>query len=160
MCDPYTGVCGTTPSTGADNGAACTQDSDCRGGRCITEVDAMTGTPSGFLGGYCLSFGVAAPLMMGAPVPPSNCPPGSGAVPLDGEAPGDSVPCLKTCSTSAECRAGYQCDHLSTSMGGAFFSNGVCLPLDCTQPGMDCPTGTTCRTMTAMDGTPFGVCSR
>jgi hypothetical protein len=159
-CDPYGGACTNMPSTGADNGAACTADPDCRGGRCILPTDATSGTATGFLGGYCLSFGVATNVSMGAPVPQSNCPAGSGAVPINGEMPGDSVPCFKTCNATSDCRAGYQCDHLTPSSGtGQFFSNGICLPVDCSMSGMTCPSGTHCVSMTGSTGTAYGVCS-
>ena len=157
-CDPYAGICTSTPSTGADNGAACAADADCRGGRCIVEVDM--GTPSGFLGGYCLSFGVSVAIMQGAPVPQGSCPTGSGAVPINGERPGDSVPCFKTCSANSDCRAGYQCDHLTPGSGtGQFFSNGICLPVDCSTAGMTCPSGTHCVSMTGTGGAMFGTCA-
>ncbi len=156
-CDSWTGGCGTSASTGADNGAACAADADCRGGRCITELN-MSGAASGWLGGYCLSFGLYADIMNGAPVPQSNCPPGSGAVPLNNEMTGDSVPCFKICSSDAQCRPGFHCDHLQTSTGSPFFSNGICFPNDCLA-GMSCPTGTHCVTMTPTTGMPYGVCA-
>jgi hypothetical protein len=161
QCDPYSGVCGTMPSTGADNGAACTMDSDCRGGRCVLPADAMSGQPTGFLGGYCLSFGRYpgdSAYTPGAPIPQSNCPSGSVAVSVAmGTGTGDSVPCFRACTGASGCRAGYACQHLGS--GTMTTTNGICLPVDCTMTGMSCPSGTTCHRMTDMaSGTMYGVC--
>ncbi|MEI8258957.1 MAG: hypothetical protein WCJ30_25085, partial [Deltaproteobacteria bacterium] len=117
-----------------------------------------SGQPSGWLSGYCLSFGLYADIMSGATVPRSNCPAGSGAVPLNGEMTGDSVPCFKTCTTDPQCRAGFHCDHLQASGGAPFFSNGICFPNDCLA-GQTCPTGTHCVSMTGSTGTAYGTCA-
>jgi len=159
MCDPYSGVCVTMQPMGAADGDPCTADGDCAGNRCITELDATTNEPTGWVGGYCLSFARAGNLMQGQPVPPSNCPPGAGVVPLGGEQPGDLAPCFHTCNASSDCRAGYQCDHLQPAMGtGNFFSNGICLPVDCNTSGMTCPSGYHCVTQPSDAAMPPGQC--
>ena len=147
MCDAYNGICATMQPTGAEDGDPCVADVDCKGGRCITEIDPL-GQPSGWIGGYCLSFGRATNITEGQSVPQSNCPPNAGAVPFDGQGPGDSAPCFRTCVADSDCRAGYQCDHLTSMSGGQFFSNGICLPVDCSRAGMQCPAGYACATVT------------
>lgn len=137
-------------------------DSDCRGGRCLTEIDSTTSTATGFLGGYCLSYGRYpgdAAYVAGSPIPQSNCPPGSGVIPIGMPAEGDSIACLKTCTSNTQCRSGYTCSHLQDMSGANFSSNGTCLPLDCSMSGMTCPTGTHCVTMSGTGGTSYGVCA-
>lgn len=48
--------------------------------------------------------------------------------------------CQRTCASNAGCRAGEICRRF-----GYAPSSGICVPT-CTIGGMDCPTGTTCRT--------------
>ncbi len=159
-CDPYSGACGQMPPTGAEDGGPCTADADCMGGRCITELDVGTGEATGWIGGYCLSFGRQADIMQGQPVPQGNCPAGAGVLPFNGEGLGDASPCFATCDATHPCRVGYECDHLTPSSGtGEFFSNGVCFPVDCARTGMTCPAGYHC--VVAGDaGVPTGLCAR
>ena len=158
MCDAWNGICATMQPTGVDDGGPCRSDSDCRGGRCIAEVDE-TGAATGWVGGYCLSFARATNDTQGSPVPQSNCPPGAGAVPLNGQGPGDSAPCFRTCNATSDCRGGYQCDHLTPAMGtGNFFTNGICLPVDCRTSGMTCPANYHCVTQPSDAAVPPGQC--
>jgi hypothetical protein len=156
-CDMYSGTCTNTTPMGAENGDSCMADGDCKGGICLAEMNA-DGTPSGFIGGYCLSDGLVGDMTVGQPIPTSNCPSGTGVVPVDGEFPGDSAPCFKTCTADADCRAGYHCDHFETDTMMPYFSNGACIPVNCLQTGVTCPSGYTCHTQTFGDGTMTGVC--
>ena len=158
-CDLYSGACTATPAKGAEDGDACAADADCKGRRCITEIDD-TGQPTGWIGGYCLSFGRTTNIMQGDAVPQSNCPAGAGTVPLNGQGPGDWAPCFKICNANSDCRVGYQCDHLTPSMStGNFFTNGICLPIDCAAPGAMCPAGTQCVIESRDGGAPIGHCA-
>ncbi len=160
-CDPYSGACGQMPPTGAEDGGPCAADADCKGGRCITELDADTGAATGWVGGYCLSFARQADIMQGQPVPQGNCPPGAGVVPINGEGLGDGSPCFAVCDATHPCRGGYQCDHLTPASGtGNFFSNGICLPVNClsTMPGMTCPANYHCVSVPQDGGPPDGRC--
>ena len=51
-CDPYSGACGGTSTTGGEIGERCVAMADCRTGICLMEADE-TG-PSGFVEGYCV----------------------------------------------------------------------------------------------------------
>ena len=119
---------------------------------------------SGWIGGYCLSFGRVpsnSTYMVGAPIPQGSCPAGAGVVPLGGELEGDEGPCLKTCDSVSDCRPGYQCDHFLSGMGGGpFFSNGVCMPVDCNVAGMTCPAGYACVVPPSDAAAPAGLCGR
>jgi hypothetical protein len=161
-CDPYTGACSAMPVTmGAVDGAPCMADTDCRGGRCILENDPMNG-PSGFIGGYCISFGYRpadSAYAMGQPIPQGNCPMGSGPFPFSDTMVSDGTACLATCDTSHPCRAGYTCDHLQSTMTHMpFFTNGFCLPVDCNMTGMSCPSGYHCVTQPSDAAMPPGQC--
>ncbi len=162
VCDPYRGTCGSIPSVGAESGEPCTNDSACRGNHCVTETD-LAGIASGWIGGYCASLGRvpdSTAYVVGSPVPQSTCPPGSGVVPLHGESQGAVVECLKTCNVASDCRAGYQCDHRLSAMGGApFFSNGVCVPIDCAIAGATCPAGYACQIPSLDAAAASGVCA-
>lgn len=162
-CDVFRGSCVTSPSVGADNGAACTVDAECRGGYCEREQDPATHASAGWIGGYCFSLGRVpdrAEYVVGSPVPQSNCPPGSGIAPAHGELATSLTLCLKTCEAPSDCRPGYACDHRLSAMGGApFFSNGVCVPVDCSIAGAMCPSGYACTT-SDLDAASFtGVCT-
>jgi hypothetical protein len=149
-CDVYSGACGATPMMGAENGSPCTMDSDCRGGTCILENDAMTGDPTGYIGGYCISFGYRLPdssYNTGSPVPQGNCPPGSGPVPFSDNQVADSTQCARICAHDSDCRAGYSCQPLG--MPPMVTTNGYCFPIDCSMPGMTCPSGYSCHTVMA-----------
>ena len=132
---------------GAENGAPCRDDGECRGGRCIVESGAMG--PQGFIGGYCVSFGrrpADSDYDSSSPLPRSNCPPGSAILPFQGTAEGDRTVCLRTCAIDGnECRAGYACAPLGDpSM--PFATNSVCLPADCMTMPTACPAGYSCQT--------------
>ncbi|MEI8255920.1 MAG: hypothetical protein WCJ30_09620 [Deltaproteobacteria bacterium] len=158
-CDVYSGACGQPPPTGVDDGGPCTADADCKGGRCVTEIDGTTGAPTGWIGGYCLSFARQSEITQGQPVPQSNCPPGAGVVPLDGQYSGDRSTCFAVCDETHLCRVGYQCDLLTPSSGtGDFFSNGICLPVDCARTGMTCPAGYHCEVPPSDAALPPGIC--
>jgi hypothetical protein len=148
VCDPYTGTCVTTPDTGLDNGAPCNDSTECRGGQCLLDTDYPAGTPTGFLGGMCISYGVVpseSDYRAGAPILQGSCPDGSAVAPTSGTAGnGDLGLCFRTCVRDGDCRSGYACTHLEA---GAIFSNGLCLPIDCSMAS--CPTGTACSTMTS-----------
>lgn len=133
-CDPYTGDCGSM-STGADNGAPCADDVDCKGGICLRSA--------GYIDGMCASEGRESMAVAGAPVPVSNCPSGSAIVPVAGN--GALGTCRRSCASDDECRAGYRCDH--GDEGGAaapYFSNGICAPIDCARAGFGCPADYVC----------------
>jgi hypothetical protein len=159
-CQVYNGACGGPMPTGtAHNGDPCTMDSDCLGGRCITETDAMTGDPSGFIGGMCISFGYRLPgssYNLGQPVPQGNCPMGSGPVPFRNNMAGGSTACFPICVHNSDCRTGYACQPLG--MPPMTTSNGFCFPVDCSMAGMACPSGYACQTVTQGTNT-FHVCA-
>ena len=159
MCDSYNGTCTAMAATGADNGAACAADSDCMGGQCITEVG--TSGPTGFLGGYCISFGrMPDPALyaVGQPLPRGNCPTGSVALPAQGsQGEGDSAVCLKGCSANGDCRTGYTCNKESNRPNMPF-STGICLPVNCAMAAMACPTGYMCQIVTTDAGVQDGTC--
>ena len=141
VCDPYASVCTSTPpSTGADNGAPCRDDTECRGGFCWAET-----ARAGFLDGMCSSLGVAPPpssYVPGAPLPRGSCPEGS-AVPPDqaDRNTGDVLFCFPRCASDAECRPGYACAHLEVVSPS--FADGLCQPIDCASA--PCPAGTACN---------------
>ncbi len=158
-CDPYSGACGQMPPTGAEDGGPCAADADCKGGRCITELDSGTGEATGWVGGYCISFARQAEIIRGQPVPQGNCPTGAGVVPMNGEGPGDGATCFATCDATHPCRGGYQCDDLTPASGtGDFFSNGICLPVNCLTAGMACPANYHCVIVPVDGGPPDGRC--
>jgi hypothetical protein len=153
-CDPYSGRCAAARD-GRLDGEPCDIDADCKSGSCFREV-GLDGTPTGALDGMCISYARAVATVMGEPVPASNCPAGAGAPGL-GVQPGDLTVCYPICDDDSQCRLGYHCDRFEDpSSGVPYFTNGVCLPIDCARAGADaCPGGTTC----ASDGVR-GVCAR
>lgn len=180
-CDLYRGVCTMRPSMlGAENGAPCRVNSDCRGGRCIPETETRLGMTmaTGYVGGYCFSVAIQLPrsvfdAAIGGELPRSNCPSGSVVLPEDDEEPGDPTICWDACENDRDCREGYFCDHLrfTASDGGVFgpaYRTGACLPIDCasqpwaSQANQGCPAGLVCHLITTMAGSvgrcgpPFG----
>jgi hypothetical protein len=151
VCDPYTATCTDTLSTGAPNGAPCRDANECRGGECLLASD--TAGPTGFLDGMCASLGVATTFSPGGPLPQGSCPDGSVEMAL-GASEGDAVLCMLGCARDGDCRTGYACAH---QVAGMPFSNGLCLPIDCSVQA--CPSGTVCGTsITSWLGYP--VCQR
>lgn len=89
VCDLWTGLCRQTAS-GADNGAPCLVPSDCKSGLCRTEL------PDGYCVSHCvLSVGL--------------CPQDGACVNAYEGALGDLGQCYDGCSTSNDCRAGWEC---------------------------------------------------
>lgn len=142
-CDPNQLVCSNDVAMGGSVGDPCISDQECASGRCEPEIDA-SGVATGFIGGYCIAIGrlpAQSAFVPGQPVPRTNCPPGTAGVPAGGTGEeGDPSVCLRTCMLDGDCRAGYHCDQLGQ------FSNGLCLPIDCSQAGMTCPSGYACMT--------------
>jgi hypothetical protein len=169
MCDPnaLSGACVMTITPGGTgaNGDPCMANTDCAGGICRMDTDMTTGAATGFANGYCVSEGRfdGSALMMGHPIPQSNCPAGSGAFPFSNLGQGDVTECWKTCGADTDCRQGYLCDHFqSTSTHAQFFTNGFCVPANCadtTMPHGACPSGYTCAPVPTDAATPEGVCT-
>ncbi len=131
-CDEWSNACFAPGDAhgGADNGAPCHDDLDCRGELCFTESD-------GYPEGCCASLGVTKDLVAGKPLPRSTCPAGSVVTPSILHAFGEFSLCLPECTTDASCRTGYFCNRF----GG--YATGACAPIDC-GTGMPCPAGTRC----------------
>ena len=146
VCDPYTSTCVSSLSSGAENGAACRDSTECRGDECVLEIEYPSGAPTGFIDGMCVSLGVIpgpSDYVTGAPLPQGSCPDGSAVVPgLAATNHGDLNTCFRTCVSDGQCRTGYVCTH---SEVGTTFTNGLCLPIDCSSRA--CPTGFTCSAM-------------
>jgi hypothetical protein len=144
VCDPYSVACTTQPTTsGADNGAPCTTDDQCRG-FCTTGLTGTDGNPvHGYLGGMCVSYARApdrSTLLDGGPLPTSNCPAGSVIVPPFNAA-GDMILCLPECHDDGDCRPGYAC---WTTDGTHTYSDGYCAPIDCADGVHQCPAPSAC----------------
>ncbi len=164
-CDPYSGQCETSPMvSGALNGAMCESASDCASGRCRLETTdtPAPGTPTGFLGGYCVSVTrrpASSAFVNGMPMPRGGCPMGSVVIPFRGEVEGDPVTCWKECRADTDCRAGYVCNRVTGTNGMPAYSTGGCYPINCRTAGMTCPAGTSCNVR--MSGTStIAVCAR
>jgi hypothetical protein len=162
-CDPNLLFCSpNAPATGGAVGDACTGDMDCASGRCIAEVDAMTGEATGYIGGQCFTVGrlpAGSEYQMGMPLPRGNCPMGSVAIPFAADdAEGDPAICLKGCTADADCgREGYFCDHFGDP-GAPAFSTGICDPINCNEAGRTCPSGYHCVTNPSDAAMPAGHC--
>jgi hypothetical protein len=128
VCNIGTGLCGAA-FVPANEGMACTGDSTCMGGHCMTE--ALTGYP----GGMCVYPGCSLAGMGGSPCPAST-------VCVDDHYgdPGIGV-CAPTCTGPSGCRAGYTCAAVGT-MG-----TSACQPM-CT--ATSCATGRSCDTTTGL----------
>ncbi|MDP3279258.1 MAG: hypothetical protein Q8Q09_28970 [Deltaproteobacteria bacterium] len=158
QCDPYVGACSSRVRTeGAENGAPCRDDGECRSAFCIPEVDSRLGMrPTGFLQGYCTS---QAPLpaesvftaARGMNLPTSTCPTGSVVIPAPMSPVGTAARCLKACMVDGDCRSGYRCDRINDGAGMPQYRNGACVPLDCSVPGAMCPAGTQCQSASGDD---------
>ena len=120
-CNPYTARCEETPTTGAEIGAACTDDSMCRSRDCSNTVLGQAAP-----GGYCLGTCVAPPNALGGgSFPQASCP--AGAVCFPNSAEGGSGTCVAECDPAGmDCRDGYFCANRLND--GTTFSNGLCFP--------------------------------
>jgi hypothetical protein len=164
-CEPYVGLALCTASaapTGADNGAACLSDDDCKG-YCLEEL--YMGNPTGNVDGMCVSYGrVPSADLYGAnlPLPQANCPAGNVLIPGPrGAGEGDWGICRPTCMAHTDCRPGYGCIHLRYNNTPT--SNGYCAAINCNfadfaaMPNHHCPADFTC----VMDmGATTGTCTR
>lgn len=92
MCSTH---CGGNVSTG-DIGGACADDGDCNGATCYAA--------EGWVNGYCLDFGCAAP--------GEAC--GDGGRCISGLA--DDPVCMGACASDDDCRPGYQCGNTDDGM--------------------------------------------
>lgn len=168
QCNPYTrfGECTTfthDPNLG-ENGAPCREDGDCRGA-CITEE--FDGLPTGWIDGYCESFGrVPDPALYGPriPLPRSNCPAGSVLVPAESQAnEGDWGECFKECRADSDCRLNYRCLFFEYR-GGGRSATGYCSAFNClfarfsSEPNNGCAPGFRCERLD--EPQPSGMCVR
>ena len=64
------------------------------------------------------------------------------------------------CLADGDCRTGYTClKEIGLASGGtSTYSNGLCVPGDCSETG--CPTGYTCQAVTDSSGNMRNVCGR
>lgn len=135
-CDPYSdawrnGACVETPATeGSENGAACTSSWNCRSGRCFP-AQYESGTPTGWPGGACFSYGVQPSdaeyeAARGGPMPTGSCP--SGSAPYPNSGPGNETNCYASCASGDDCRTGYTCNFLPFQ-GMQAYTTGVCFPM-------------------------------
>lgn len=135
VCNPGTGYC-DRPFDPDDLGSACVDDSECRGGRCMTEIE------KGWPAGTCTYPGCS---LTGATTPAATCPAGSVCTD-DGGGDPDLGVCARACTVGAStCRPGYECVALVPGE-----TAGVCRPR-CTEE--TCVAGTTCNDET-------GLCER
>jgi len=102
-CNEYIGFCDPNPITGADNGAACTADADCRSGVCNAADSPGVGN---YPGGYCVSY----------------CAKDDGLCPGDGACLDVGYAyigvCFDGCGTNADCRQsdGYSCQNFGANI--------------------------------------------
>lgn len=146
--------------------------------RCLTDICIPESNPdsmghptyTGWNGGYC-SANCSLPAGFntmryfdGSLLPQSNCSmgaiclPGRGAVGTDGVFPaGQPGDCFVECRTDTDCRRSeaYYCKRaFRTATSTVTFTNGVCVPVDCANTAMLCPTGYRCvRSMSGTTGT-------
>jgi hypothetical protein len=121
------------------DGAACTADTDCLGGKCLTAAD-------GFTGGYCTT----------AQCETSGCSNLWGAECLPFESQGNL--CFETCSEDVPCRDGYSCLAVESAQ--------VCLPNGLSDTysaagtvGAPCGNASECATGTCLTNFVDGYCS-
>ena len=168
ICDPYTATCSdAATTTGAITGEPCADNEACRSGQCVVEVSA-TAVPSGWVGGYCVSNCILplgynnSDFFMGDALPNGGCPGDAVCLPADfaKTAEGDLGRCYAQCTGDVDCRDGYTCLQDIDLASGAVstYSNGLCVPGNCTMDG--CPTGYTCTMVTGTDGSTRSVCAR
>lgn len=125
VCNAGTGLCGPAFMT-TNEGMACTSDTTCPGGRCLSEVGF------GFPGGECVYPGCGLVSGMGA-----TCPATTACVDDHVGDPALGI-CAPSCTVGGTtCRAGYACVALTT--GG---TDGTCNPA-CTSAS--CGAGRTCN---------------
>lgn len=157
-CNPWTNFCGTTDTARGDNGAPCTQGSDCRW-RCNAPTDSM-GAPTIYYGGTCYSRCEIPDdsEYQGATYPRAGCPTGSVCYRTTRQMAGDVGECRKECTASSDCRGGYIC--VRPTVGGMQQSNGYCAPMNCRFMTQTCPPEAECRTTATDDaGVPTnGFC--
>jgi hypothetical protein len=164
VCDPNVLLCVPPDAVamGAAVGEGCMTDQDCASGRCIAEI-SDTGEATGYIGGQCFAVGrlpSGDSYQMGMPLPRSNCPMNSVAIPFENtDAEGDPAICLRSCVTDADCgRAGYSCYRVRDMAGAYIFSNGLCEPANCNDPAYACPSGYHCVTDPSDAAMPQGHC--
>lgn len=156
FCNTWTGACQATPPSASDpgalDGAPCGEwpdgTSNCRG-LCepawAREGDG-TRSPTGFVGGECLSYCDVGPEWMDAltAYPPSSCPSDTVCVPqATPVVVGDLGACLPSCTSDGDCREGYACQH--GPRADDHFTDGACVPIDCADGTHDCPANTFCE---------------
>lgn len=174
-CDHESGKCrpsGSTP-TGRTLGQSCQPemragsptppaDQICRSGLCQPDFNPDSrGNPfyTGWNGGYCISRCILpqgfnsstfwGPAGMTVDLPQATCPMGGVCLPASSYARGDLGTCYHSCQSNADCRGaeGYFCQKSIqlTQTTSRRFSNGFCIPVNCTNTATPCPTGFTCR---------------
>ena len=167
VCDRYTALCAAAVSTtGATNGEPCADNDACRSGQCLAE-QGSDGTPTGWIGGYCVSNCILPTgfnnndFFAGPALPNGGCPAGVCLPAVGGNnSVRDLGRCYVECVSDGDCRGGYTClKDISLSSGGtSSYSNGLCVPANCEREG--CPTGYTCQMVTDSGGRTRSVCGR
>lgn len=168
VCDPYTAVCSdATTEVGAITGEPCAGSEDCRSGQCFVDQNAA-GQPTGWAEGYCVSNCILpvgynnSSFFAGDAFPNGGCPGDAICLPADFSktAQGDLGRCYDQCVADGDCRTGYTClqDIQLASGATSSYSNGLCVPGDCSDTG--CPSGYTCQTVTTTSGATRNVCGR
>ena len=164
-CNMWTRRCGSSgDTTRADNGGACAVSTQCRSGRCSTELNDMM-MPTGYLDGICFSLCTIPPdsEYAGTRVPQGNCPMGSVCVRDTNGMAGGIGYCRVQCMTSDDCRPGYICSRPRRPGADAgTYDNGYCAPMNCHFGTQMCPSFASCRTTVTDDAgvATSGFCVR
>ncbi len=141
VCSP-----GGISSSGGDNGAACTDNSQCTGHACRDELH------SGWKGGYCY-----APCRND-----SDCGSGSHCGDVHTSAQGFSAgECFANCSSNADCRTGYTCwdtdgdgkTECAPEGSGSGAVGDPCTTID------QCANGASASCVVNINGYPKGYCT-
>ena len=163
-CNTYSRFCGTVDTAAADNGAPCTTGTDCRSGRCFTELSAASGDATGYLGGQCYSRCTILPAAdyAGPTYPRGECPAHSVCEWGAGQSAGQPGLCRDECTTEADCRPGFICLHHDRGADAGATTNGYCAPMNCHYMAQACPAFATCRTTASDDAgvATSGFCVR